>query len=87
MTKYIKLSDAEKAMQRLEEEDIERYGVSIPEGFNAEPAIEALNGIKPSDVEEVRRGRWILIAEIESDYPKDNKAIVRTYECSNCPLK
>ena len=38
--------DAIDAMQRLEDEDIETYGVKIQEGFDGERAIEALNSIE-----------------------------------------
>lgn len=40
--KYIKLDDVISAMQKLYQDDIESYGVEIPETFDAERAIEAL---------------------------------------------
>jgi len=58
-------------MQELEEEDIEAYGCSIPEGFDGKRAIEALKALssvhpKP-DV-----GRWIYDKNIDN------------WRCSKC---
>ena len=39
------------AMRRLEQEDIEAYGVKIPEGFDAEPAVEALKALPSAQPE------------------------------------
>lgn len=33
------------AMAKIEQDDIDKYGCAIPEGFNSDPAIEALNGL------------------------------------------
>lgn len=44
--KYIKLDDAILAMQKLYQEDVDSYGVEIPETFDAERAIEALKQLK-----------------------------------------
>lgn len=35
------------AMIKLEQDDIKQYGCSIPEGFNSDPAIEALKSLPP----------------------------------------
>lgn len=43
---YIKLDDAILAMQKLYQEDVDSYGVEIPETFDAERAIEALKQLK-----------------------------------------
>lgn len=58
------------AMKKLEKEDIERYGVSIPEGFYASEAIEALQAL-PSIKEEIIR------CEDCKYFDKHN------YECNN----
>ena len=47
----IKRQDAIDAMYRLEAEDIETYGCSIPEGFDSKPAIEALRALPSADPE------------------------------------
>ena len=46
MSDLISLEEAIKAMRKIEYDDIEMYGgVSIPEGFNSDPAVEALNSL------------------------------------------
>lgn len=35
------------AMVKIEHDDIVQYGCAIPEGFNSDPAIEALNELPP----------------------------------------
>lgn len=45
------------AMIRLEQDDIERYGCAIPEGFNSTPAIEALNNLPSVTIKE-KIGKW-----------------------------
>lgn len=46
------------AMIKLEQDDIKQYGCSIPEGFNSEPAIEALKGLLPVAPNK-KIGKWI----------------------------
>ena len=46
-------------MAKLEQEDIDTYGCSIPEGFDGERAIEALKQL-PSVKQEPKTGHWIL---------------------------
>lgn len=58
MEDLIKRQDAIDAMYRLEAEDIETYGCSIPEGFDSKPAIEALRAL-PSAEPERKKGVWI----------------------------
>lgn len=41
------------AMYRLEAEDIETYGCSIPEGFDAKPAVEALEALPSAEPERI----------------------------------
>ena len=45
MDDYISRQAAIDAMRRLEQEDIDAYGVKIPEGFDAEPAVKALKAL------------------------------------------
>ena len=46
--------EAIEAMQKLEAEDIDMYGVSIPEGFDGERAVKALKEL-PSAEPEISR--------------------------------
>lgn len=46
-------------MQELEEEDIEAYGCSIPEGFDGKRAIEAIKALS-SVHPKPKVGRWIM---------------------------
>ena len=48
--KVISLEDAIKAMAELEKADIERFGVKIPEAFDSESAIEALEKLPSYDL-------------------------------------
>ena len=57
MSDLISRQDAIDAMYRLEAEDIETYGCSIPEGFDAKPAVEALEAL-PSAEPERKKGEW-----------------------------
>ena len=51
MSDLIRREDAIDAMYRLEAEDIETYGCSIPEGFDSKPAIEALKALPSAEPE------------------------------------
>lgn len=57
MDDYISREAALAAMTALRQEDIEAFGVEIPECFPAESAIEALNKIPAVDVVKVVRCR------------------------------
>ena len=59
MNDLIYRDKAIEAMYRLEAEDIERYGCSIPEGFNAKPAVEALEVLPFAEPE----AKWIPVTE------------------------
>lgn len=59
-----------KAMNDLEQEDIERYGCPIPEGFDGKRAIETLQSL-PSVTPKQKMGRWIWQTE-------------DIYRCSEC---
>lgn len=41
-------------LMKLEQEDIERYGCKIPEGFDAEEAVEAVRKLPPVNTEPAR---------------------------------
>ena len=56
MADLISREDAIRAMLRLECEDIEAYGAKIPEGFDAEPAVEALKALPSAQ-------QWIPVTE------------------------
>ena len=58
MSDLIRRHDAIDAMYQLEAEDIETYGCSIPEGFDAKPAVEALEAL-PSAEPERKKGEWM----------------------------
>lgn len=55
------------AMYRLEAEDIETYGCSIPEGFDAKPAVEALKALPSAYPER----KWIPVTEALPEEEKD----------------
>ncbi len=57
MNDLISRQAAIEAMMRLQKEDEEAYGVSIPEGFDGERAAEALSKL-PSAEPERKTGRW-----------------------------
>lgn len=71
MKDLIYLEDAKKAMIELEEEDIRLYGVAIPEGFDSEVAIDALeklkkvNAISIEDLQELIKVNAISIEEMQ----------------------
>lgn len=53
----ISRQSAIKAMLKIEHDDIEKYGCSIPEGFDSGPAIDALNNlpsVTPEQKKEVK---------------------------------
>lgn len=53
----ISRQSAIKAMLKIEQDDIEKYGCSIPEGFDSGPAINALNdlsSVTPEQKKEVK---------------------------------
>lgn len=52
MSDLISREDAIRAMLRLECEDIETYGAKIQEGFDAEPAVEALKALPSAQPEQ-----------------------------------
>lgn len=58
-------------MQELEEEDIEAYGCSIPEGFDGKRAIEAIKALS-SVHPKTKVGRWIYDKNIDN------------WKCSEC---
>ena len=72
MNNLISRQDAIDAMYRLEAEDIERYGCSIPEGFDSKPAIEALKALPSAEPEQ----KWIpftmreLTTEEKEEHPE-----------------
>lgn len=72
MDDYISREAAVAAMTALRQEDIEAFGMVIPECFPSTSAIEALNKIPAADVRPVARGKWLPTRD-------DNKK-----ECSKC---
>lgn len=67
----ISRAKAIKAMDDMEQEDIERYGCSIPEGFDGKRAIEALQKL-PSVMPKQKMGHWMKTIDMEF------------YKCSEC---
>ena len=67
MSDLIRRQDAIEAMYQLEAEDIERYGCSIPEGFHAKSAIEALKALPSAEPER----KWIPVTEALPEEEKD----------------
>lgn len=63
-------------MIKLEQDDIDRYGCKIPEGFDSSPAIEALDNL-PSITSQPKAGQWIPVSE---RLPKtDNEISINKY--------
>lgn len=58
MDDFISREAAVAAMTALRQEDIEAFGMVIPECFPSTSAIEALNKIPAADVRPVVRGKW-----------------------------
>jgi hypothetical protein len=60
------------AMIKIEQDDIEQYGCSIPEGFDSDPAVEALENlpsVKPQYTDaEIQKMQEMEQAEIEKAY-------------------
>ena len=78
MDELISRQAAIDAMRRLEQEDIEAYGAEIPEGFDAEPAVEALKAL-PSAQPEQKTGRWIWDSLVCTS--GGNYGVLRCSEC------
>lgn len=57
MKKLIELDAAIEAMMKLQTEDIEAYGASIPEGFDGDRAVAALKALPSVDAVPVVRCR------------------------------
>ena len=68
------------AMIKIEQDDIDRYGCKIPEGFDSSPAIEALNGLPPV-TPQPKMGRWIAYEVRLPD------RTILNYRCSVCGRK
>ena len=68
------------AMAKIEQDDIDEYGCAIPEGFNSDPAVEALNEL-PSVTPQPKTGRWVTQMIFST---KLNDEPMREYECSEC---
>ena len=68
----ISRQDAIDAMIKIEQDDIDRYGCKIPEGFDSSPAIEALENlpsVKPQYTDdEIQKMQEMQQAEIEKAY-------------------
>ena len=68
--------EAIEAMQKLEAEDIDMYGVSIPEGFDGERAVKALKEL-PSAEEQYDFIYWLLFKSFEATaYSNSRLAII-----------
>ena len=60
MPRYIDARLAEKAMKKLEQEDIAAYGDDCESVFDSTAAIYALQDVPSADVAPVRHSRWRL---------------------------
>lgn len=78
MDDLISRAEAIKAMYELEQDDIETYGVKIPEGFDGERAAEALNCL-PNLAPIEMTGRWLVDTDCEGK--------TRTCTCDLCGYK
>lgn len=70
------LEDAMAAMKRLEAEDLEEFGVRLPETFNAKRACEALLGLRWRKAAPTPHGRLIdyenLLATCQNVFDREN---------------
>ena len=64
-----------EAMKKLEQEDIEAYGCSIPEGFDGERASEAIRLL--ASVQPKAKTGWIPVSE---RLPKENERCLCSYK-------
>ena len=71
----ISRQDAINAMMQLQKEDEELFGVSIPEGFDGDKAVEVLEAL-PTAQSGRRKGKWINVGE------KQGKWMWRCSECN-----
>lgn len=71
MADFISREAAEAAMTALRQEDIDAFGMVIPECFPSASAIEALKKIPAADVRPVIYGEWEFVSFM-------------TVRCSNC---
>lgn len=74
--RLISLNAAIDAMMKLQTEDIEAYGASIPEGFDGDRAVAVLKAL-PSAQTERKKGKWI-------ERNPRNSPDCRLIECSEC---
>lgn len=77
MSEYISRDLAIKAMDKLEQEDIEAYGCKIPEGFDGERARLALILIPDADVRANIHGHWLI---------QKHGLFMRSFWCSRCGM-
>ena len=97
MGRLIDIDKAIDAMAKLEQEDIEAYGCSIPECFDSNRAIEALNSIPTVQTAPLKQGHWKDDKCDQCDAPinfyyencGDVKKIILNYSnyCPNCGAK
>lgn len=76
MKHLICLEDAMAAMKRMEAEDLEEFGVRVPETFNAKRACEALLGLRLRKAAPTPHGRLIdyenLLATCQNVFDRKN---------------
>ena len=73
MSDLIDRQNAINAMMALKQEDDERYGCEIPEGFDGKRAVEALEKLPSAEPEQ----KWIPVTE---ELPKPWQEVLTTYE-------
>lgn len=80
MSDLISREEAIKAMVKLEEDDIKMYGgVFIPEGFDSNPAVEALNSLQTVNAVPIER-LFKIIKEIEEMVCDVNVEEIKSYD-------
>ena len=93
MNDLIKREDAIKAMKILEAEDNKTYGCSIPECFDSDKAIKALNELPSAELEELKAQKPETRAKVRRGwgFAMCESCKKRVYEndiyCSHCGAK
>ena len=84
MSDLIDRQNAINAMMALKQEDDERYGCEIPEGFDGKRAVEALEKLPSAEPERTAKAKWYPYLTILADGNCECGEDVR-HEWKYCP--
>ena len=85
MAEYIEREAAKDAMTSKFNEDVEMYGVEIPECFDSETANNILDALPAADVKEVVHGEWLPIIDANEDGSPYQSGVYCS-ECGHCDV-